>query len=147
MYNVPVPTFASHCLSSFATGSGPVVRTNVFRDSRNNITSARASITSLTPQSSCYTDGQTRARKFIDQCQHPQRSSVMCHHAHEVIAPNVIRSFRSQPDTRSIVQPQPSSRSLFLRYLQPFASPPDALYPVFATCQPSRCNSSAVIRR
>ena len=30
MYSVPVPNFASHCLSSFATNSDPLSGTNVF---------------------------------------------------------------------------------------------------------------------
>src|SRR5271169_6358252 len=35
----------------------------------------------------------------------------------------MIRPLRSQPHTRTIPQPQPPSRPLFLRDLQPFASP------------------------
>ena len=43
----------------------------------------------------------------------------------------MIRSFRPQAKARSIVQPQPSTRPLFLRYFQPLATP-NALYPIFA---------------
>src|SRR5271165_1622798 len=55
----------------------------------------------------------------------------MRHRAHEVVAPNVIRTLRSQPNARPIVQPQPPTGPLFLWYLQPLATP-DALYPIFA---------------
>ena len=43
----------------------------------------------------------------------------------------MIGVLRPQPHTRSIVEPQPSSRLLLLWHLQPFATP-DALHPVFA---------------
>src|SRR5271157_5004024 len=55
----------------------------------------------------------------------------MGHRAHEVVAPNVIRMLRSQSHARPVVQPQSPAGPLFLRYLQPFATP-DALYPIFA---------------
>ena len=42
-----------------------------------------------------------------------------------------LRPLRSQPHARTIAQPQPSSRPLFLRHLQPFASP-DALHSILA---------------
>ena len=103
MYNVPVPTFASHFRNSSATNSGPP----------------------------CHPDRQALPRVFIDQRQHPQRSSVVRHRAHEVVAPHMIRSFRSQPHARPVIQPQPSSRPLFLRDFQPLA-PPDALHPILA---------------
>jgi hypothetical protein len=55
----------------------------------------------------------------------------MRHRAHEVVAPNVIRPLWPQPHARSIVQPQPRSRPLFLRHFEPFTTP-DALHPIFA---------------
>ena len=55
----------------------------------------------------------------------------MRHRAHEVVAPNVIRPLRSQSHAGTIVQPQPPARPLFLRHLQPLATP-DALYPISA---------------
>jgi hypothetical protein len=48
---------------------------------------------------------------------------------HEVVAPHVARMRRSEPHARSIVEPQPSSWLLPLRYLQPFPKP-DAFDPV-----------------
>src|SRR6266852_5627317 len=55
----------------------------------------------------------------------------MRHRAHEVVAPNVIRTLRPQPHARPIVQPQPTAWPLFLRHSQPLTTP-DPLYPVFA---------------
>ena len=55
----------------------------------------------------------------------------MRHRAYKVVAPNVIGSLRPQPNARPIVQPQPPTGPLFLRYLQPLATP-DALHPIFA---------------
>src|SRR5271163_2143 len=55
----------------------------------------------------------------------------MRHRAHEVVAPNVIRTLRPHSHARPIVQPQPPARPLFLRYLYPLATP-DALYLIFA---------------
>ena len=43
----------------------------------------------------------------------------------------MIRPLRTQPHTRSVVAPQPSSWLLLLGNLQPFAAP-DAFYPVLA---------------
>src|SRR5271156_1562647 len=43
----------------------------------------------------------------------------------------MIRPLRSQPHTQTIPQPQPSSRPLLLRHLQPFASP-DPLHSILA---------------
>jgi len=47
----------------------------------------------------------------------------------KVISPDMPRIFRAQPDTRTVVQPQPSALRLPLRYLQPF-TPPDSLHPL-----------------
>jgi hypothetical protein len=49
MYSVPVPTFASRCLSSCATNSRPLSERMFSGILRNSITSARASITSYLP--------------------------------------------------------------------------------------------------
>jgi hypothetical protein len=43
----------------------------------------------------------------------------------------MIRTLRSQPNARPIVQPQPPTGPLLLWYLQSLATP-DALYPIFA---------------
>src|SRR5271168_3250288 len=43
----------------------------------------------------------------------------------------MIRSLRPQAKARSVVEPQPPSRPLFLRHFQPFA-PPDPLHSILA---------------
>jgi hypothetical protein len=131
MYSVPVPSFASHCLSSFATNSGPLSERIFFRDSSEQHHVRECFDHFIPPKPSGHTDRQTLPRVFIDQRQHPQRSSVVRHRAHEVVAPNVIRTLRPQPHTRPVVQPQPTARPLFLRHFQPLATP-DALHPIFA---------------
>src|SRR5271170_5289659 len=120
----PLPQLLRHELRA-------VVRTNVFRDSPEQHHICQSFNHFIPPELSRDTDGQTLPRVFIDQRQHPQRSSVMRHRAHEVVAPNVIRTLRSQPNARPIVQPQPPTGPLFLRYFQPLATP-DALYPICA---------------
>src|SRR5262245_31703530 len=41
----------------------------------------------------------------------------------EVVAPDMIRADGPQSNTGTVVQPQPRSRSLFLRYFQPLPAP------------------------
>ena len=53
----------------------------------------------------------------------------------KVVSPDMPRIFRTQPDTRTVVQPQPSALWLLLRHLQPF-TPPNALNP-FAAHMPA----------
>ena len=47
----------------------------------------------------------------------------------EVIGPDVVRAFRSEPDAGSIIQPKPALLCLFLWNFKPFA-PPDPLNPL-----------------
>ena len=65
---------------------------------------------------------------------------------HEVIAPNMIRSFRPQPHTGTVIQPQSSPGSLLLRHFQPLP-PPDPLHPILAhwpACTPQQCRDPPV---
>src|ERR1700720_318472 len=71
------------------------------------------------------------ARVLIDQVQRTRRSAIMRAHAHEVIAPHMVAVRRPQPYARAIVEPQPATRLLLLRYLQPLATP-DTLHTVLA---------------
>ena len=45
---------------------------------------------------------------------------------HKIVGPDMARILRAQPDTRPIVQPEPTALGLLLRYFQTLA-PPDAL--------------------
>lgn len=54
----------------------------------------------------------------------------------EVEAPNVVSMLGTQPDARSVGQPEPTSLGLLLRDLQPLATP-DALNPILANPDPA----------
>ena len=54
----------------------------------------------------------------------------------EVEAPNVVSMLGTQPDARSVGQPEPTSLGLLLRDLQPLATP-DALNPILANLDPA----------
>ena len=167
MYSPPPPTFRPlpqlprHELP-------PIVRANVIRHPSVQHHIRQRFDHFVSSQPSCHADRQTLSRVFVDQRQHPQRSAVVRHRANEIITPHMVCSFRPQPKARSIVQPQPASRPLFLRHFQPFASPdplhsilaymptaipqqsgdpPIAVAPVFAgQRQISRVNASSSVR-
>ena len=88
-------------------------------------------------QPPCHPDRQTLPRILVDQRQQPQGSAVVRAGAYKIVGPNVILALRPQSHATAIIQPQPASRPLFLRYFQPFAAP-DPLHPVFAY-RPTRC--------
>src|SRR5690606_22014446 len=48
---------------------------------------------------------------------------VMAAIGNEVVAPDVAAMGRSKPDARSVIQPEPSSLWVPVRYFQPFATP------------------------
>src|SRR5450631_3798834 len=113
----------------------PVVRTNVLWDPAHQH-HIRQRIDHLqTPQAPRHPQPQTFPRILVDQHQNPQGSPVVRHPLHEVIAPHLIGSLRPQPDAPTIVQPQPPSWPLFLRYFQPCASP-DPLHSILAHLPP-----------
>src|SRR5271156_1271487 len=100
----------------------------------------------VAPQSSSYSNRQALPRVFIDHRQHTDRSAIMSHGAHEVVAPHVIRPLWPQPHARPVIKPESSPRLLFFRYLQPFATP-DALHPIFPplpACRPQQRRDSPV---
>ena len=66
---------------------------------------------------------------------YPQQPSIVRPGIDEVVAPDMIGSLRTKPDTGTVIEPQPSSRPLFLRNFQPL-TPPDPLHSVPA-CLPS----------
>ena len=74
---------------------------------------------------------QTLPGVLIDQVQHPYRAAVVRLGADEVITPHMVLVLRSQPHTRSIVEPQAVPCFLFLWNLQPFATP-DSLDSILA---------------
>ena len=58
-----------------------------------------------------------------DQYQHSKCPAVVSSIMHEVVAPHVISICRTQPYTRSVIEPQSSSFRLFLRHFQAVSSP------------------------
>ncbi len=76
-------------------------------------------------------DQQALARGLVDQVEDAHTTTIVRSRTHEVVAPHVARMRRSEPHTRAIVEPQPSSWLLPLRNLQPFTTP-DAFDPVLA---------------
>src|ERR1700722_658824 len=77
------------------------------------------------------TDQQTLARGLVDQVEDAHTTAILRSRTHEVVAPHVARMSRSEPHTRAVVEPQPSSWLLPLWNFQPFATP-DAFDPVLA---------------
>ena len=80
---------------------------------------------------------QAGATVLVDQRQDTQASPVMGLTLHKVEAPDVIAMERPQPHAGAIVQPQPASRPMLLRNLEPLTTP-DPLNPVFPHL-PARC--------
>ena len=113
---------------SSAMNSGPLSERMCSGIPCTSITSASVSIRSncstAVPPASPDTSACTRQSGSAAAA-----SSIVRHGAHKIVAPDVILLLRSQPHTGAIAQPQPPSRPLFLRHLQPFASP-DPLHPV-----------------
>ena len=123
-----------------------IVRPNMLRDSspQHHIGQCLDHLIAAKPAS--HPNRQTLPRVFVDQHQHPQRSSVVCHRTHEIVAPHVVRSLRPQPHARPVIQPQPSPRPLFSGHFQPFPAP-DALHPILAylpPCHPQQRRDSPV---
>jgi len=79
-------------------------------------------------QPSFDSDGHTVPRVFVHNREELHRSPIFGSGCHEVVRPHMIRMLRSQPDTGAIGQPEPPTRGLFLRDLQPCLSP-DPFHP------------------
>src|SRR5262252_3842752 len=124
MYSVAQPTRASHCRSSLATNSGPLSERMCSGTPRCFITSAKLSITSYLPK---------------------RRATRIARHSRLNSSSKVSRR-RLRPYTRAVVEPQPRSRPLLLRHLQP-SPPPDPLHPVLAHLEPGlvqQCRHPAI---
>src|ERR1039458_263221 len=70
-----------------------------------------------------------RKKHSPEQRQQPKGTSIVGEGTDKVVAPDVIRMFRTKPHARTVVQPQPASWLLLRRHFQPFP-PPDPLHPV-----------------
>ncbi len=129
----PLPKFPGHELRS-------VVRSNVLWNSSPQHHIGQCLDDLVAPESSSYSNRQALPRVFVDHRQHADRSSIVRHRAHEVVAPHVIGPLGPQPHARAVIEPEPSPGPLFLRDLQPFATP-DALHSIFPhlpACRPQQ---------
>lgn len=125
MYNVPVPSFASHCRNSFATNSGPLSERIFSGVPRPELRSLRTSPV-FSPRGS--PDSPACIHRSASTCEwFFRRGSFRSRNR----SPNVIRTFRPQPHARAVVQPQTPARPLFLLHFQSRA-PPDALHAILA---------------
>ena len=74
-------------------------------------------------------DRETFPGVFVDEVEHAELPPVMGPALDEVVGPDVIGIFWSQPDAGSVIEPEPAFLGLFLGNFQPFASP-DPLDPL-----------------
>ena len=61
-------------------------------------------------------DGKAFTRELVDQRHQAELATIVGLSFQEVITPHMIAPLRSQPDARSIVEPEPASRLLLLGY-------------------------------
>ena len=125
-YLVRCTTFRSrdspaHWRNFWATNSGPLSDRMCSGIPRHSITSDNVSITSRLPHPSLHSDRQAFPPILVQQRQQPQRPSIVRSGANKVIAPYVVAPLRPQSYTGTVVQPQSSSRPVFLRHFQPVA--------------------------
>ncbi len=106
-----------------------VIRSKMFRHSLQHHDIGQSSDHLRIRPAAFRADQQALARGLVDQVEDAHTTTIVRSRTHEVVAPHVARMRRSEPHTRAIVEPQPSSWLLPLRNLQPFTTP-DALYPV-----------------
>src|SRR3712207_5161911 len=74
-------------------------------------------------------DGQAFARELVNDVEHAELASVMGAILDEVVTPDVMGIFRTQPDAGSVIEPEPSFLGLLLWHFQPLP-PPDPLDPL-----------------
>src|SRR5512145_2155784 len=75
------------------------------------------------PQMTLHSPRQTFTGELIDHIQDPKRSSIVGSFEHKVIAPDMVREFRLQPQAGPVVQPQATPFGLSGRHFQPFLTP------------------------
>jgi hypothetical protein len=68
-------------------------------------------------------DGQTFTGVLVHDGQHPERLAVAGAVGDEVVRPDMILAFRTQPDARTIIEPQPSTLRLTSGNLESFLTP------------------------
>lgn len=82
----------------------------------------------VAPELALDMDRQAFPAVLVDHREHAEGFSVMSALSHEIVAPDMTTILRPKPHARSIIEPKSPSLRLFLRYLEPFATP-DAFDP------------------
>ena len=62
-------------------------------------------------------DRQTLPGELIDQCQQPNRSTIISPAEYEVAAPHMVPVLRTKANARTVIQPQPATLRLLPRHL------------------------------
>lgn len=123
----PGQPVADHLRGHLRTVVGP----NVLRDTSgkhhigHRFDDAKAVDTTSDPDCQAFTG------VLIDQCHQADATAVVGLGLHEVVTPDVIAMLWPEPNARSIVEPEPASRPMFLGYFQPLTVP-DPLYAITA---------------
>lgn len=73
-------------------------------------------------------DGQTFPGKLVDDVEHAELSAIVGSILNKVIGPNMVGVLGPQPDTGSVIEPEPPAFGLLLWNLEPLSTP-DTLYP------------------
>jgi hypothetical protein len=80
-------------------------------------------------------DDQAFPCELVNDVEHAEFAAIMGAVLDKVVTPDMVGILRPQPDARSVIEPEPSSLRLLLRYFQPLL-PPDPLHP-FAVHPPA----------
>jgi hypothetical protein len=71
--------------------------------------------------------------ELVEHVEHPILASIMGAVLDKVVGPDMIALLRSQPNARSVGQPEPAALGLLMGNLQPLTSP-DPLDPLIVDC-------------
>ena len=82
----------------------------------------------LAVQFAAHINGEAFTCILVNNRQHSEGTAIVGAIRNEVVGPNIVPDSWPQPDTRPIIQPQPATFRLLLRYFQPFTTP-DPLHP------------------
>ena len=103
-----------------------VVRTNVFWWAMPQEQPAEHMQDVLAVELTSDMDGQALPGELVDDVEHAEGLAVMRAVHDKVVRPYVVPVRRPQPDTRTVIEPEPAPLWLLLGNLEPF-TPPDAL--------------------
>lgn len=122
MNKVFTPTLDNQSRTLFAVNPGPL-SLRIFRHAPMNEQVAQAFQDVLAREPLCYVDCQTFTGKLIHKSQHADRVPVGRAICDEVVTPDMVRMSSAEPDTGSIVEPEPPSPGLFSGDFQALGRP------------------------